>query len=595
MSATETPPVWDLSDLYSSLDDPRIQSDLQEVLQRAEAFEAQYRGKIAAADCTAETLRAALDEYDAINRRQARPLGYAGLMFSADTTDPARGALLQRLQVESTGISTHLIFFDLEIGRMPEETFNRLAVDPQLAPYRHYLEHERAVARHHLTEPEEKVIEELSNTGIRAFNRLFSEITSRAKFHVKLGDEVREMSQSEAMALLFDANRDTRIAAAAAITEALKGQAHVSTFIFNNLLQQKATMDRLRGYEYPEQARHENNELSPEVVQNVVDVARENYDVVAEYYRLKRRLLGLDKLTHVDRYAPVGEATVDIPYSDARRIVLEAFGEFTPRMHEAIEPFFTRNWIDAELRQGKQGGAFCSYITPDVHPYFFMNYTNKARDVMTLAHELGHALHGVLAGNNNFLSFYPSLPLAETASVFGEMLVFEKLQGEIADPKERLALLCGKIEDSFATVFRQATMFRFEQAAHRARREEGELTTERYNALWQGAMQEMFGDALTLGEEHACWWLYIPHIFSTPFYVYAYSFGELLVLALYAKYKQEGAPFIDRYLEFLATGGSRKPAEMLAEMGIDISRKDFWQGGADLIRGMVEQAKALAG
>ncbi len=594
MTALAAPPVWDLSDLYSGLDDPRLQSDLDRVREQARAFEEAYRGKIAAPECTPATLRAALDEYDRLNRERARPIAYAGLQFSANTADPARGALLQRMQVENTGISTHLIFFDLEIGRIPDATFAAIIGDPQLAPYRHYLEHEREAAKHHLSEPEEKLAEELGNTGVRAFNRLFSEVTSRATFRVTIDGQVREMNQSQTLALLYDSNREKRAAAAAAMTETFRGQAHVCTFIYNNLLQEKATVDRLRHYDYPEQARHEANELSPEVVRNVVEVAAENYGLVAEYYRLKQRLLGLDQLTHVDRYAPIGDLASEIPWSDAQRIVLESFGEFTPRMRELIEPFFTRSWIDAELRDGKRGGAFCSYITPDLHPYVFMNYTNKARDVMTLAHELGHALHGVLAGRNNFLSFFPSLPLAETASVFGEMLVFEKLQAELADPRERLALLCGKIEDTFATVFRQATMYRFELAAHRARREVGELTTERYNTLWQSTMQEMFGDALILGEEHAYWWLYIPHIFSTPFYVYAYAFGELLVLALYARYKQEGAGFIDRYLEFLAAGGSRKPADMLGDMGIDISRKDFWQGGADLIRGMVEQAKALA-
>lgn len=594
MIVTERPVVWDLSDLYAGPDDPGIQGDCDRLLARARAFEERYRGRIAAEELTPETLRTALDDYEAINRERTRPLAYASLRFSADTSDPGRGALLQKTQVESTAISTHLIFFDLEIGRIPDETFRRVIADPSLAAYRHYLEHERAIARHHLTEPEEKLLEELSNTGVRAWIRLFSEYTARTVFRVRLDGEIREMNQSEALALLYDPDRDVRAAVAAAVTEALQGRSHVLTFIYNNLLLEKSTLDRLRRYDYPEQARHESNELSPEVVQNVVDVCVGGYDIVAEYYDLKRRLLGLDELTHVDRYAPLYDVRTEIPFERAREIVLDSFGRFDPSMREMADPFFTRNWIDAEVRPGKRGGAFCSYVSPDLHPYVFMNYTSKARDVMTLAHELGHALHGILASRNHFLDFYPALPMAETASVFAEMLVFEQLQQEIEDPRERLALLAGKIEDTFATVFRQATMFRFEQEAHRARRQEGELTTERYSSIWQARMQEMFGDSVRLGEEHAWWWLYIPHVFASPFYVYAYAFGELLVLALYARYKQEGAPFVQRYVDLLATGGSAAPEQVLSHLGIDIRRKEFWQGGVDLIRDMVRRAKELA-
>jgi oligoendopeptidase F len=594
MTVQETSPAWDLSDLYAAPDDPTIPEDHQRLLARAQAFEERYRDRIESAGCTASLLREALDEYEAIRRACVRPLAFASLLFSADTSDPAHGALMQKLQIENTAISRHLIFFELEIGRTPEETFARLADDPELASYSHYLRHERRMARHNLTEPEEKIVEELSNTGSRAFMRLFSEITARAKFRMEQNGETKELNQSEILAYLYDADRSLRETAASGFTATLKEHAHPLTFIYNNVLQEKATMDRLRGFSYPEEARHEANELTPTVVQNVVDVAVEGYEIVADYYRLKRELLGLPELTHVDRYAPLEESTVEIDWETARQTVLEAFSDFSPRMRELIEPFFTKGWIDAEVRPGKRGGAFCSYITPDLHPYVFMNYTGKARDVMTLAHELGHAVHGILAGRNNYLEFYPSLPLAETASVFAEMLVFERLQAQIESPRERLSLLCGKIEDTFATVFRQATMFRFEQAAHQARRTEGELTTERINALWHGHMQEMFSDSVALGEDHSCWWLYIPHIFGMPFYVYAYAFGELLVLALYARYKQEGGPFIERYFELLATGSSKAPAEILAAVGIDPEKKEFWQGGIDLIRDMVRQARELA-
>jgi len=595
MSTVEAAVTWDLSDLYGGLDDPRILGDCRTLLERAEAFESRYRGRIAAPDCDAATLRAALDQLESIWRELAKPRTFASLAFSADTSDAARGALLQKTQEEGTAVTKHLIFFDLEIGAMPEENFARLAGAPEITEYRHYLEHERRAAKHHLTEAEEKIVQELSNSGVRAFERLFNEISSRARFRVGVKGEERELTQSEVLALLYDPDRDVRKAAAEAFTETLRGQSHAVGFIFNTLLQHKGTIDRLRRYEYPEQSRHEANELDREVVDQMVEVTVSNYDVVADYYELKRKLLGLEELTHYDRYAPVFRTEAQIPFEEARETVLSAFAAFAPGMREMAEPFFTRRWIDAELRGGKRGGAFCSAVTPDLHPYVFMNYTGKARDVMTLAHELGHAIHDVLASKHNYLNFHPTLPLAETASVFAEMLVFERVTEQITDPKEKLALLAGKIEDTFATVFRQVAMFRFEQKAHEARRTEGELPPERYNALWQESIQEMFGGSLKLGEDHAWWWLYIQHVFSWPFYVYAYAFGELLVLALYARYRQEGAPFVQRYFDLLAAGGSEKPDEILARVGIDVHKREFWQGGCDLIREMVEKAKALAG
>ncbi len=588
-------PEWDLNELYASLDDPRIQEDLDRLKERAAEFEARYRGRIADPGCSAALLREALDAYEEIVWASYPAGAYASLQFSANTADPARGALLQRVRTEGTAISVKLLFFSLELGRMPEETFAALVDDPALEPYRHYLSQRREEAKYNLTEPEERIIAELSNTGPRAWQRLFSEITSRAVFRVTLDGETREMTQSEIIALLYDPDREVRKAGAAGITAQMKAQSHPVVFIYNTLLQEKATMDRLRGFEYPEQARHLDNELPPDVVDTLSEAVTEGYPVVADYYRLKARLLGLDRLTHYDRYAPVGEAQVKIPFAEAERMVLDAFGEFDGRMRELAEPFFRRGWVDAALRPGKRGGAFCNLGTRDRHPYVFMNYTGKPRDVMTLAHEMGHALHAVLAGRNNQLQFHPTLPLAETASVFGEMLLFDRLQRQIEDPRDRLALLCEKIEDTSATVFRQVSMYRFEQKAHRARRDEGELTAERLNGFWQESMQAMFGDSLELGEDHAWWWMYIPHIINTPFYVYAYSFGELLVMALYARYQQEGAPFVGRYYELLAAGGSRRPEAILADVGVDPRDKGFWEGGINLIRGMVDEAKALAG
>ncbi len=587
---TDGLPTWDLSDLYSDMDAPELEKDLTSMVAQAAAFEQGYKGRIVRADVTADLLRSALEAYEALLQAEYKPGAFASLLFSTDTADSRRGALLQRTREVGSAAAKHLIFFDLEIGNIPQDTFDDIIAQPQLEPYRHYLQLQRELAKHNLSEAEERILEDTANTRGRAFGRLFTEITSRQIFRV--GEN--ELTQSELLARFHDPNRETRKAASAALTDTLKEGAHILTFIFNMLLHEKQVIDRLRGFPTPEAARHLDNEIDETVVNMIVDVCVDNYGIVADYYHLKRELLALDELTHYDRYAPITSKCTKFSFDEAKDIVLDAFGQFSTQLAEITEPFFSRRWIDAALRTGKQGGAYCAGITPDLHPYILMNYTDEPRDVMTLAHELGHGIHDVLASKQNLLNYYPVLPLAETASTFGEMLVFDALQTTLSSPQERLALLCGKVEDTFATVFRQIAMYRFERDAHRLRREKGEQPTEAYCELWQRTMQEMFGDSLTLGEEHQWWWLCIPHINRSPFYVYAYAFGELLVLSLYAKYQHEGEAFVPTYFDLLRAGGSAPPAQLIANMSIDITSSDFWQGGCNLIHQRVEQAKELA-
>lgn len=583
-------PSWDLSDLYSGIEASELEEDLTSMTAQAAAFEQEYKGRIARSDVTADLLQSALAAYEKLLQAQYKPGAFANLLFSTDTADNRRGALLQRTREIGSAAAKHLIFFDLEIGNIPQDTFDDIIGHPLLEPYRHYLQHQRELAKHNLSEAEEGILEETANTRGRAFERLFTEITSRQTF--RLGEE--ELTQSELLARFHDPDRETRKAASTALTHKLKEGAHILTFIFNTLLHEKQIIDRLRGFSTAEAARHLDNEVDEAVVNMVVDVCADNYGTVADYYHLKRELLGLDELAHYDRYAPITSKRTNFSFHEAKDIVLDAFGRFSTKLTEITEPFFSRRWIDAALRTGKQGGAYCAAITPDLHPYILMNYTGEPRDVMTLAHELGHGVHDVLASEQNLLNYYPVLPLAETASTFGEMLVFDALQTKLSSPHERLALLCGKVEDTFATVFRQIAMYCLEREAHRLRREEGEQPTEAYCELWQRTMQEMFGDSLNLGEEHQWWWLYIPHINRSPFYVYAYAFGELLVLSLYAKYQHEGKTFVPAYFDLLRAGGSAPPATLIAEMGIDITSSDFWQGGCNLIREKVKQAKELA-
>ncbi len=586
--------VWDLSDLYASLEDPRIEADLAEAERRAAAFEAGYRGRLAAGELDGPALAAAVAELEQISELLTRVLSYAHLLFAGDTADPAHGAFLARCQERLTGIQRHLLFFDLEWAGLPEEAARPLLEAPEVGRYRHHLEQARRFAPYRLSEPEELILEEKANTGARAFVRLFDETLSAARFPVARDGEVEELSEEEVLALLHDPDRAVRKAAAEGLTRGLAERARLLTFIFNTRVQDHAVDCRLRRYPDVMTPRHLANETTGEAVEALLSACEQGLPLVARYYRLKRRLLGLETLYDYDRYAPLPAGAATFTWEEARALVLEAYGRFHPRMAEVASLFFERRWIDAEVRPGKRGGAFSAATVPSVHPYVLLNYQGRPRDVQTLAHELGHGVHQYLARDRGLFAADTPLTTAETASVFGEMLCFQALKERLEQPAERLALVCGKIEDSFATVFRQAIMCRFEQRLHRARAEEGELTAERIGELWMEANRAMFGDALTLTDGYASWWMYIPHFVHTPFYVYAYSFGELLVLALYERYREQGEAFAPAYLEMLAAGGSDSPERLLAPLGVAIDAPDFWDGGIRVLEGLVAEAESLA-
>ncbi len=579
---------WNLSDLFSSPDDPRIEQTLTSCMSRAVKFQETYQGKINTPDLTAATLVAAIKEYESISQELAKPHVYASLRFSADTSDPANGAFLQKMMEKDTEISIPVIFFSLDICKIPDEVLTPLLSDPELAKYGHFLETTRAFRDHMLSETEETLLEETANTGARAFRRLFEEITSKLKFQYK----GQELSQSELLAKLYEADREERRMSAESFSAGLNTVAPTLAFISNTLMQDKNVKDRLRKYKTAEQSRHLSNELSAETVELVATTCENNYSLVNRYYKIKRDVLGLDKLTHYDRYAPLFESDRKVVWNDARALILEAFDAFSPVMSAAAQDFFDKEWIDAAPRPGKRGGAFCAYATPDVHPFILMSYLERSRDVMTLAHELGHGVHSYVSRGQTYFNFHGTLPMAELASTFGEMLVFENLQKD-ADAKERLALLAGKIEDSFATIFRQATMYRFEQALHKHRREKGELTLQDFGGYWQTAIQNMFGDSLELGDEHKVWWSYISHFIGSPFYVYAYSFGELLVLSLYKMYKKEGATFPEKYLSVLRAGGSLSPQQLMDKVGVKLDDATFWQGGMDVLAAEIAEFEGL--
>lgn len=583
---------WDLSDLYAGVDDPALDTDLGAALERARGFAERYRGRVAS--LSAAEIAAAMDEYESLQEPVGRAGSFVGLLFAADTSDPRHGALMQSVQERSSEIHNALVFFELEWVALEQGPVERLLADPALAGRRHLLESLRRYKPHVRSETEEQLLEQTANTGRRAFSRLFDEVMGDARFTVEIVGEAREVSEEEVLSLLYEPDRDVRRAGAASLTEGLRERSRVLSFIFNTLVQDKAQDDRLRSYQNPIDARNLANEIEGESVNALIDACVRNYPLVARYYRLKAKLLGIDDLKDYDRYAPVPGAEGRREWPQAREIVLSAYADFSPPMADIARRFFDESWIDAELRPGKRGGAFSASTVPSAHPYVMLNYTGNLRDVMTVAHELGHGVHQYLARDQGLFEQNAPLTTAETASVFGEMIVFRRLLREETDPNIRLALLCGKLEDAFATVFRQVAMTRFEQELHAARRTEGELAPDRVGELWMHANREMFGDSVELTEDYTCWWLYIPHFVHTPFYCYAYAFGELLVLALIRRYDEEGEDFVPRYLELLAAGGSDSPPALLREVGLDITDPAFWDGGLALLEELVAEAEELA-
>lgn len=586
--------TWDLSDLYSGLDDPGIEKDINRLLKKSESFEGAYRGRINSKSVTQETLLKAVRELESISEQIGKLLSFAYLIFAADTSKPAHGAFLQKIQEKATEARKHLMFFELEWVNLNDGKANALLGHKKLSGYRHFLLQERRYKPHRLSEPEEMILDEKANTGSRAFRRLFDEVLNNIRFKVRADGKVKSLSETETLALLYDPDRRKRKAAARGLTEGLLANSHVLTFIFNTLVQEHSVNDRLRTFEYPMASRHLDNEIDRETVEALMSSCEKNYDMVETYYNLKKKLLGIRKFYDYDRYSPISPETKTIKYRVGKEIILSSFDNFSPRMAGVAEKFFEYNWIDAETRDGKRGGAFSHGTVPSAHPYVFVNYTGRLRDVMTLAHELGHGVHQYLSRKQGYFQSNTPLTTAETASVFAEILVFHKLMESEKNPDIKLLLICSKLEDIFATVFRQVVLTRFEQNLHVERREKGELTPEQINDLWIDANRPMFGNSVELTEDYGNWWMYIPHFIHSPFYCYAYSFGELLVLALYNKYLNEGNTFVPRYIELLSSGGSDSPESLLQRLGVNIKDPGFWQGGLDLLRDMVEEAVMLS-
>lgn len=585
---------WDLGDLFSSPDDPAIEATLKSCRARAEAFAGRYRGTINAPGGPApEHLLAAILELEGLQGELERVGAYAGLLYAADTTRPENRDLRERIELALTEIGNLVLFFELEWLGLADEAADRLIRHPTLEGYRHFLHQTRRMRPHTLSEPEEQLLSERDNTGPRAFGRLFTELTTSLTFPLERDGSLQRLTLSKILALSHEADRDLRRRAHEALFAVLSKQEMVLTFVYDTLVQDHLTIDRLRRFPTPMTARHVANEIDAEAVERMLAVTEANYGIAQRFFRVKARLLGLPKLELYDQYAPVGQELPRCTYERGRDLVLAAFGAFSPDVEAAARQFFERRWIDAELRPGKQDGAFCASPAPHLHPYVLYNHTGNLRDVMTLAHELGHGVHGWLARTQTLFNYDTPLTTAETASVFGEFLVFDHLLETETDPRVKLALLCGKIEDACATVFRQAVLTRFEQAAF-ARRKEGRFSPETISTLWLEANRSYYGEAVDLSDGYRWGWSYIPHFIHSRFYCYSYVFGELLVLSLYRRYKEEGPTFVAKYVRLLTAGGSDAPEALLRPLDVNFHDPVFWQKGFDEIRALVERAEELA-
>jgi len=580
--------VWDLSDLYTSPEDDKLQQDKEKLRALADRFAESYKGKVSQLESSG--FANAMHEYEAIIELAGKIGSYAQLIWSTNTEDPALGKLLQEARELGSEISQKLVFFDVEWLKVDDEKADGLIQSEQLSAWKHYLITSRRYKDHTLGEEAEKVMSAKSVTSRSAWNRYFDETLGAARFEL----DGESLTEQQVLSKLHNPDRELRKKAHQSLTKTFKDHSRSLTYIFNTILADKHTNDKLRGHDSWISSRNLANEIDQSTVDSLVDAVTGNYQLVQRYYKLKKKLLGYDKLYDYDRYAPLARNRKQIQWNEARENVLEAYGDFHPDMKRIAGEFFEKNWIDAAIKPGKRGGAYSASTVTTVHPYVFMNYDGQLRDVQTLAHELGHGVHQYLARKQGELQSSTPLTTAETASVFGEMLVFNRLMNKLDDPEEKLALLVSKIDDTIATVFRQISMNRFEDKIHTARRNGGEQTTEQFSELWYETQHDLYGDSVEITEEYRLWWCYIPHFLHTPGYVYAYAFGELLVLALYNAYREGQEGFEENYIKLLEAGGSDWPHDLISGLGIDIRDKSFWNQGLKLFEKMIDDAEKLA-
>jgi oligoendopeptidase F len=587
-------PEWNLTDLYPAIDAPEVVRDLDRIDAECIAFEKDYKGKLAeetAKDGGGAWLAGAIRRFEAIDDLAGRLGSYAGLIHAGDNVDPAISKFYGDVSERITAASVHLLFFALELNRVEDAVIERAMQAPELGHYRPWIEDSRKDKPYQLEDRVEQLFHEKSVSGYAAWNRMFDQTISSLRF--KVGG--KELEIEPTLTLLQDRAPEKRKAAGQALAKTFKANERTFALVTNTLAKDKEISDRWRGFVDVADSRHLANRVEREVVDALVASVRAAYPRLSHrYYALKASWFNKKKLAHWDRNAPLPFApTGTIAWPDAKEMVLTAYGAFSPQMADIAKRFFTDRWIDAPVRPGKSPGAFSHPTTPSAHPYVLLNYQGKPRDVMTLAHELGHGVHQVLASKNGALMAPTPLTLAETASVFGEMLTFKRLLAQTKSAKQRQALLAGKVEDMINTVVRQIAFYSFERAVHTERRN-GELTAQRIGELWLSVQGESLGPAIDIKPGYENFWMYIPHFIHSPFYVYAYAFGDCLVNSLYAVYENAQAGFAERYLAMLAAGGTKHYSELLKPFGLDAKDPKFWDGGLSVIAGMIDELEGMS-
>lgn len=579
--------AWDLDPLVGGGGSDGVRALMREAEGFVERI-VEHRGSIGELDATG--LAGVMRLLGEMNDRLGRAGSFVSLRFSVDTSDPELGAEMQRFQEEATALSTQVIFLELEWAAVDDSTATRLLREPVLEFCRHYLESARRYRSHLLTEAEEMVLAEKQITGSSAWSRLFDELTS--SIVVELPEAAVSLEQG--LSRLGSPVPAERRVAADAVTAALAPGLRTRAFVFNTLMADKATDDRLRNYDSWVASRNLSNQASDASVQALVDAVVDRYDIPQRWYRLKAQLLGVERLADHDRNASIAAVEQEFSWSEATALVLDSYGSFSPELADLVRRFIDERWIDAPIRPGKRPGAFCAYTVPSVHPFLLLNWTSRRRDVLTLAHELGHGLHAHLARDQGIFHQTTPLTLAETASVFGETVTFGRLLADTTEPDARLALIAESLEGQIATVFRQVAMNRFENAVHTHRRNIGELSVDDFGDAWEATQRAMLGDAVEITPGYRSWWSYIPHFIGSPGYVYAYAYGQLLALAVYAAYEERGSSFVPLYLEMLRAGGSRSPEDLGRIVGVDLSDPGFWDGGLGIIDRQLAAAEQAA-
>ncbi len=587
-----TAPEWDLNDLYAGVDDPRITADLGGAARQADSFRRAWQGRLA--EASADALAEAIHAYEGLSERLSRVASYAQLLHAADVENPDTGRFYQDIHEKVADIERELLFFGLELNRLDDAALGKAFADsPALRRYQPWLDQVRAFRPHQLDDRLEELLHDKDLTGKAAWVRLFDQTMAALRFPY----QGKILTETELLHILSTSKLEAeRHEAALSFAQVLKDNERLFTLITNTLAKDKSTEDRWRSFAQPVQSRNLANQIEDAAVEALASTVRAAYPRLSHrYYALKAKWFGQEALNFWDRNAPLPEQDARItPWHEAQAIVLGAYGRFSPELAQVGERFFDARWIDAAVRPGKDSGAFAHPVTPDVHPYILMNYQGKTRDIMTLAHELGHGVHQVLAAKQGYLLSHTPLTLAETASVFGEMLTFQALLAQTTDPLQRKVMLAGKVEDMLNTVVRQIAFHHFETRVHDQRRA-GELSADTLAGIWMETQAESLGPAIALGDSYRNYWSYIPHFIHTPFYVYAYAFGDCLVNALYGVYEQAEAGFAERYLDLLRAGGSKRYDELLLPFGLDARDPGFWEKGLAVIERMIDELETLSG